>query len=408
MTPIIPNLTQPVPAIDTLKPITAQQSALLSGGRAQMQAAKESAAVLEQELKNQELQRQAVAEKTNAAIAAQDTLDSEIEAKNNHIGKLQDEYGKLSIDNDRFWATRSTGQKVMAGIGILLGGLGGGENQALKIIDNAISRDIESQKANVGIKGQAISQEKGLLSELRLRLGDQRSAEDAARSIYANNVQLKLKAIAAKYQSPEIAAKVDMAVQQLEQVKVNATAEAVKNAQIETVRSKLNETSDKTDQIISMLPAEEQKTYRERRVTGPGFSGFAKTTERAKVLQDAASSAQNAMSTIDDILKIGQTSGRELMPTEASATANMLANMLKGQIKTEVVGPGAVSETEWAILNSIVANPTNIKQINAQALLMKLKAIVSRNIQNKARNEGMAVDKNVGTVVSARPIEGKI
>lgn len=54
------------------------------------------------------------------------------------------------IDPNRYWNNQSTGSKVAAGIGILLSGIGSGltgkPNLAIEEINNAVNRDIESQK----------------------------------------------------------------------------------------------------------------------------------------------------------------------------------------------------------------------------------------------------------------------
>ena len=74
------------------------------------------------------------------------------------INKAQKRYNDLiqkssgRVDSNRFWNDRTTGDRIMAGVGIFLGGLGAGssgQNTALKIIDNAIARDISAQEYNL-------------------------------------------------------------------------------------------------------------------------------------------------------------------------------------------------------------------------------------------------------------------
>jgi hypothetical protein len=58
------------------------------------------------------------------------------------------------IDPRAFWAKKDTGSKIQAAIAIALGAMGGalqkGPNVALQVIDQAIARDIDAQKANLG------------------------------------------------------------------------------------------------------------------------------------------------------------------------------------------------------------------------------------------------------------------
>jgi hypothetical protein len=76
--------------------------------------------------------------------------------KNNQ--KKDQEFEKAFADNkvdpNRIWHNMSTGSKVSASIGLILGGIGaglsGGPNTALQMMNNAIDRDIEAQKNDQG------------------------------------------------------------------------------------------------------------------------------------------------------------------------------------------------------------------------------------------------------------------
>lgn len=65
------------------------------------------------------------------------------------------------IDPNRLWANASTGQKVAGAIGMILGGIGSGltgqPNLAVQLIDRAIDRDIDAQKATLDLKKTAFS-----------------------------------------------------------------------------------------------------------------------------------------------------------------------------------------------------------------------------------------------------------
>lgn len=59
-------------------------------------------------------------------------------------------YQQNKLDPNRYWESRSTGQKVTSGIALILGGIGSGlthqPNLAAKMIDDSINRDIDAQK----------------------------------------------------------------------------------------------------------------------------------------------------------------------------------------------------------------------------------------------------------------------
>lgn len=76
----------------------------------------------------------------------------------------------MRVDPDKWWNDKSTGGKILAGIGIVLGGIGGGMtgqggNTALTVINNAIDRDIDSQKHHIDNSWKAIAAENGLNKE---------------------------------------------------------------------------------------------------------------------------------------------------------------------------------------------------------------------------------------------------
>jgi hypothetical protein len=60
------------------------------------------------------------------------------------------------VDPNRYWNEKSTSGKVSAAIGLILGGIGSGltktPNAALQVIENAINRDVDAQKADLGKK----------------------------------------------------------------------------------------------------------------------------------------------------------------------------------------------------------------------------------------------------------------
>lgn len=103
------------------------------------------AAIQEQSMKAQE---QALAAQTGA-MAGQARYAEQMQRKMDEQIKLVDAQQKAldTIDPERFWKTRTTGQSIMGAIGVLFGGLNpNGRNNALEVINNAIKNDIDAQK----------------------------------------------------------------------------------------------------------------------------------------------------------------------------------------------------------------------------------------------------------------------
>lgn len=101
------------------------------------------------------------------------------------------------IDPNRVWNNMSTGNKILATIGIILGGAGGGasgRNMALDVLDGAIDRDIKAQQANIDKKNS--------LYQINLaRYKDATSAQQATYLQLNALTQGKIAALAARSQS---------------------------------------------------------------------------------------------------------------------------------------------------------------------------------------------------------------
>jgi hypothetical protein len=132
---------------DYTKAFNEIQQGTLQQAQAHADAATQQAQVYEQqmaELKANEIERK---RQTDKAMQ--------------EINKLQTDVLTQKIDPTRVWSNMSTGNRVLAGISIFLGGVAGGmqgtENRALGIIQDAVNKDIDAQKAEMGKKQNMLS-----------------------------------------------------------------------------------------------------------------------------------------------------------------------------------------------------------------------------------------------------------
>lgn len=88
----------------------------------------------------------------------------------NQIQDLSDQVSKGQIDPNHFFNSKSTGGKILTAIGMLFSGAGmgaaGKPELATKYIDDAIDRDIDSQKANLQNKNNLLSKYMDLYKSL--------------------------------------------------------------------------------------------------------------------------------------------------------------------------------------------------------------------------------------------------
>lgn len=115
-----------------------------------------------------------------------------------------------TVDPSRWWASRTTPQKVMGVLGLALGGfasgLKGGPNVALQMIQHAIDTDVEAQKTNVANtlagRQQNLAAQSGLYKTMLERFGDDRQAEAATRTASWQLAGNQLEALMAKTKAP--------------------------------------------------------------------------------------------------------------------------------------------------------------------------------------------------------------
>lgn len=161
--------------------------------QASADAAAEQARIYDQQVK--EIQLAEVARQTQERAVQQD------------LDKIRNDIATQKIDPTRVWSNMSTGNRVLAGISIFLGGVAGGmqgtENRALKIINDAIDKDIDSQKSELGKKQNLLA----------INLQKYRNIQDAAAATKAQLMavtQAQVQSAAAKAGSKQALAAAQM------------------------------------------------------------------------------------------------------------------------------------------------------------------------------------------------------
>ena len=325
----------------------------------------------------------------------------DIENKTTTVNSLLDTYGKAEVDPKRFWNNLDTGNKIMAGVSIFLGGLKGGENNALKIIDRAIDADIAAQKSNIEKQGGKITQERGLLADLRGQLGSMQSAESMYHAIAATNVQNQLSIAAARSGDQKVKAQADMAISQLDQAKTKFLTDAIQTAQSNAAEAAL---SPITTQDQMLLKAMNNPAKAALFVRGPGFSGFVNGDKAdATKIKDATVFATTSLNKIDRMMSFD----RSAPLSDVKAEAEVLNGILKGNLRNFFNGTARLNEEDRAVLDDIIANPANVFQAHGKKKLETLKDAILNKLHEDAKTYGLNVNTNYNQVVGAKEYQGK-
>jgi hypothetical protein len=160
------------------------------------------------------------ANKSQQAIweQAQVGLKANLDAQN----KLMNDISNQKLDFNGYWSNKSAPAQITAAIGMILGGIGSGMtmgrqgNMAADVINKAIDRDVEQQKAELGKK-------ENMLSHL---MEQGHSLQQATTLLMAHDSAVaegQMKAVADKYAGLETAPLLQKTIAEINQARIDKT-----------------------------------------------------------------------------------------------------------------------------------------------------------------------------------------
>lgn len=322
-------------------------------------------------------QTQAVIAGMNANMAAsQARADANFADWKARDDKLMGAYQNGTIDPNRVWNNASTGNKVIAGIGVLLSGIGSGlsgqPNMAMKVINDTIDRDIEGQKANMGKTAT-------LLEANYRRFGNMQAAEAATRATLLGTAQAQIQAIGSNTQNGIAAGAMKQALSQIEMQK----ASMMLNANISNRQNAVMNSGGGGNVLSS--PAEAERLFPGKWVNVPGAGiRVAPTPEDAKIVKETQSGAQNLGATLSEMQNFMNKTGTAISQT-SRATADALRNRAIAQVN-ELAGLKRLSSEDVEIILNQIPNPGAFFQSSAQAQLNEAKKTISNKLNSVYAN----------------------
>jgi hypothetical protein len=289
------------------------------------------------------------------------------------------------VDPNRYFKEMGTAQKVLTGISLFLGSFDPkGENAAAKMMNEAVNRDIEAQKANLNLKSDVMKGQQTLYGHMLQRFGDERQAEAASRLAILGNMEMQMKKTAAQYQGPKMEAQAMKGIAALEQEKQKAKLMFAQALEAQAAKRRLGGggPGDSAAEDLAKLPKEVRELY----VNVGGIKGFATSPERAKKLTEVAGEASEAK----DLIRQLKEMDTEYLPfSENAARADTIRQALVGKLRTSILGPGTVNASERSLIEGLIADPTAIFQKNAGARLDQLEQIIDSSLKKQAASEGI-------------------
>jgi hypothetical protein len=341
--------------------------------------------------------------------AERERWKTEMDAARADLKSAQDAYVNHKVDQNRAWHSKSTGQKVLAGIGVALAGLGGAlvardtgrpvTNPALDMIMGAIQDDVRLQLAERDKLGAVAGMKRDAVGDLRQRYGDEEAAFQAIVAGNLRRTENQVKGIAAQAKDPKAklamenlsadlglkAAEVEQAATDRELAQKNAdrsyrlqaAGQALANKQFERGKYEFDVQMDQryTEMMLKAKEAEakgkveEAKAMREeakeqRELAIGGFDGAplkqkdgtpfkAPDTHAAERLRKVEQSGKQAIRIVDSIKRLRKESGAEWGNTEAGRQlkADMAALQLEIKNNAEL---GVLAGPDMDIIASYI------------------------------------------------------
>lgn len=201
----------------------AEASALDVAARAEADAAFQQKLVFDQELQN---------EKTRQAARAQAIADW-----NKRIGEAQkqlsDRIEKASADPTGYWEDRTEGERTRARIGVWLSAFGagitGGDNLAIKTINDNIERDLKIKQAKSEKMFRLAEQSRGLLSDAYRQKAEELGDMDAQRTAAWQNVAKEMESIKLGFLPAQKRSEADQKIALVSQKAAQSLQDANKN-----------------------------------------------------------------------------------------------------------------------------------------------------------------------------------
>jgi hypothetical protein len=195
---------------------TQAYSDTLSQGIQNVKSGIQSGAEAEAQLGQQ--QADVYGQQANAQQQVLSNYQNETQALNQERQAFMQDYDAKHVDPNRFLNNQTTGQRIMTGIGLILGGIGGGlthqENPALKMLNAQIDRDIKAQEAELG-------KSENLLTANFRQFGNIKDASQMTEVMQTDILKSKIAESAAKSQDPIVRSRAQQAIGELDMKNAN-------------------------------------------------------------------------------------------------------------------------------------------------------------------------------------------
>lgn len=244
--------------------VTREQATFDAAMASQMTAAEVEALPLEQQA---EVYAWRAEQQLNTAETMEQMNREFVQRREQQLQQLQAmnyELMNRQMDPNRFYSARGPAAQFGAALAVSLGALGsaltGGENGALRIISDAVDRDLAAQQNDLARAQQGIGQARNLYADLVELTGDQQQAELAFLDLRMGQAESDLARIASSGASQSVIARANLLRDQLANQRANIDLQRNRSL-YQSVRTETARTAVQRAAIANRTAADLERGY---------------------------------------------------------------------------------------------------------------------------------------------------
>ena len=302
---------------------------------------------------------------------------------------FMDDIKNGQIDPNKYWDNNS---RVMAGIGMILAGFTPSQapNAAVNFLEKQMEMNLKAQEKNLDSKHN-------LLAANMKQFGNLKEAVEMTRIMQADMVNNQLMAAAAKASNPMAKAAALKAAGELQMKYAPLVQKVASQQTLSKITQAANQDPAKIPAMLSavrQLDPEKAKDLEGRHI--PGI-GFASSMEGAKGLREMGTTVKTVNDSITRLKQIAGKTGKSLSLNDR-AEADTIRNMLIGQLRVPITGPGAMSDGEREILIKTIPDVTSMTSLDSSNMtrLKALESKVNSQYRNQLQMNGLDTSKIPG------------
>lgn len=357
-----------------------------------------------------------------AALQVSILRDQEMKARADDFDKQAKALSAEKLDPGRFWATKSAPQKIATFVSIALGGFlagaRGGENMAMKQVNEEIERDIKAQETSFHIKRAGLDASQTAYGQAVQRYNSTDAARSFARAAALDSVAAEIQRQQAQNKGVESQNRADAALAELAQQRAQQIQQGIAFVQPSATGPTYNVANrlgpQTAAQVNAQIAAEEERGFklseidrkaqgeagkdsakgaadREKRwvptsSTGKGY--YAPTEKEGSEHREVQASTQEVLDLVDRINTNSASLGYTGRVSDALASKVGLKSTSARKVQTDSVALigalnrmnkfGALDKGTQDILDKMIGDPTSVMGNSTELSTIRANAIEKR------------------------------